>query len=182
MEIFELPCNFGSNLKILANGNSVNSMNSNRGSQFTVGDLRSSSSHRGGCLRRRAGVEKLLGVISVCLDRVIKAGTPSPSLFLLSLFFFRRRRSSPSCPRRRHSASPSQPSLSQLRILPVNPVLQPLLPDCAKKRRSSSFFFTAGSAIVVCASPWPARYGLPLTLQSLASASSRCRGALYRVA
>ena len=100
----------------MASGSSVISVNSNRGSQFTVGDLRSSSSHRGGCLRRRAGVEKLLGVISVCLDRVIKAGTPSPSLFLLSLFFFRRRRSSPSCPRRRHSASPSPPSLPQLRL------------------------------------------------------------------
>ena len=56
---------FLSNLKILANGNSVNSVNSNRGSHLPVGDLRSSSSRRRGCLRLRAGLEKLLHVVFV---------------------------------------------------------------------------------------------------------------------
>jgi len=87
LDIFELPHKFGSNLGFKTNGNSVNLVNSNRGSHLTASDLLLGSRCSRGQFRRRAGVEKLLGAISVCLDRVIKAGTPSPSLFLLPLLF-----------------------------------------------------------------------------------------------
>ena len=58
MEIFELPCNFGSNLGNLAKGNSVNMVNSDRGRHLTDGELLSRSSRRRGHVQLRAGKEK----------------------------------------------------------------------------------------------------------------------------
>ena len=67
LEIFELPYKFGSNLKNGPSGNSVISLNSTRGRHLTVGDLPPRSSHARGHLRPRAGMEKLLRVVSVSL-------------------------------------------------------------------------------------------------------------------
>ena len=58
LQIFELPHKFGSNLGFKSSGNSVNMVNSNRGSHLTDGELLLRSGRRHGHLRLRVGVEK----------------------------------------------------------------------------------------------------------------------------
>ena len=58
LEIFELPHKIGSNLGFKASSNSVNSVNSNRESHLTAGDLLLVSRRARGHLRLRAGEEK----------------------------------------------------------------------------------------------------------------------------
>ena len=65
--IFELPYKFESNLKNGSSGNSVNIVNSANGRHLTVDDLPTASNHACGRLWLRAGVEKLLCVVSVSL-------------------------------------------------------------------------------------------------------------------
>ena len=58
LEIFELLLKFGSNLKILANSNSVNMGNSSHRSHLIAGDLLLGSRRARGRLWCRAGAEK----------------------------------------------------------------------------------------------------------------------------
>ena len=73
LEIFELLHKFGSNLKILANGNSVNMGNSARGSHLTAGDLLSASKHARGHLWCRAGVVKAVAWLLLASEPRYKA-------------------------------------------------------------------------------------------------------------
>ena len=74
LEIFELPYKFESNLGNGSSDNSVNIVNSESRPALTVGELPPSSRRARGHLRLRAGMEKLLRVVSVFLGRVIKPG------------------------------------------------------------------------------------------------------------
>ena len=58
MEIFELPHKIGSDLGFKSSGNSVNMVNSDRGSHLTDDELLLRSGRRHGHLRLCAGVEK----------------------------------------------------------------------------------------------------------------------------
>ena len=58
LEIFELPHNFGRNLEFKSSGNSVNMVNSDRGSHLTDDELLLRSGRRRGNLWLHAGVEK----------------------------------------------------------------------------------------------------------------------------
>ena len=156
-------------------------VNSNRGRHLTVGELPQRSSHTRGHLRLCAGMEKLLRVVSVCLDHVIKTGTPSSSLFLLPLFSpvataqFRRVRAIVIAP------SQSWQSIPQLRLLLANPADLSLTLDFTGKRCALPFFLAADSFAVECASPWPALYGASLLLLSIVPASPCCHDALCLV-
>ena len=98
MEIFELPYKFESNLRNGLSVNSVNIVNSASRPTLTVGELPPSSRRARGHLRLRAGMEKLLRVVSVFLGRVIKSG--------------RRRRRSSSSPLFFSSSPPSSDELA----------------------------------------------------------------------
>ena len=104
---------FGSNLDFETNGNSViivNSVTTTAPPPVTFCSVPDTHvATLGFALARR----RPLRVVSLIPWPLYKAQTPSP-FFLSLLCFSRRRRSSPSSPRRRHSASPSQPSLPQL--------------------------------------------------------------------
>ena len=144
-------------------------MNSTRGRHLIDGELPLASRHACGHLRLCAGMEKLLRVVSVCLDHVIKTGTPSSSHFLLPLFppvataQLRRARAVAV------ALSLSQQSLSQFRLLLANPADQSWATDFVEKRCVSPFFL---------ASPWPAFFGVFLSLLSLVPASPYCCDAL----
>ena len=65
-----------------------------------------------------------------------------------------------------------QQSFPQLRLLIAHSVEPSLTLASTEKPLSTPFFLAAGNLTVASALPWPARYGLPLTLKSFASASS----------
>ena len=98
MEIFELPYKFSSNLRNGSSGNSVNKVNSESRPALTVGELPPSSRRARGHLQLRAGMGRLLRVVSVFLGHVIKPG--------------RRRRRSSSSPLFFPSSPPSSDELA----------------------------------------------------------------------
>ena len=102
LEIFELLHKFGSNLKILANGNSVNMGNSARGRHLIAGELLIRSGRRRGRPWLRAGAVKALRGFSLLPGRVIR---PAPSPFFAALFlcFPDVATAAPLSPRRRTS-------------------------------------------------------------------------------
>ena len=72
---------------------------------------------------------------------------------------------------------PSQQRLFQFCLLLAHPAIPLGLPDFAENSRCIAFFSTAGNLSVVLAPSWPAPSGEPLSLISVPTASSRCRGA-----
>ena len=94
MEIFELPCNFGSNLKILANGNSVNMVNSARRLSYTAGDLLLGSRCARGHPQLRTGAGKAPSWLLLASEPRYLACAVAVRLLSPPLFSRRRRRSS----------------------------------------------------------------------------------------
>ena len=87
LEIFEFPYKFESNLRNKASGNSVNSWNSASRQTLTVGELLSTSRRDRCHLLLRAGMGKLLRVVSVFLGHAIKPGRRRRPHPFLPLFF-----------------------------------------------------------------------------------------------
>ena len=113
LEIFEFPYKFESNLRNEASGNSVNSWNSASRQTLTVGELLPAFGHGHSHLLLRAGMGKLLRVVSVFLGHAIKPGRrPPPHPFPLLCF---SPLASPSL--RRAHAGATEPS----RLQPVSP-------------------------------------------------------------
>ena len=166
-----MPHKFGSNLEFKSSGNSVNMVNSDRGSHLTDGELLLRSGRRRGHLRLRAGVAKAPAWLLFASWSRFKPQRSRRSLLSPPLFF----QSPPSLLRRACAIAvvplPSRQSLSQLRLLLANPVHRALVPDFTEERHSLPFFLVAGNITVVCASPWLSLYGEPLLLRSLVSAS-----------
>ena len=104
LEIFELLHKFGSNLKILANGNSVNMGNSARGRHLIAGELLSHSGHRRGRPWLCTSAGKALRGFSLLLSRSIRT-SPLPFFAALVLYFLVAIAAAPSCICRRRSAS-----------------------------------------------------------------------------
>ena len=166
-----MPHKFGSNLGFKSSGNSVNMVNSNRGSHLTDDELLLRSGRRRGHLRLHAGVEKapmwlLFASWSRFKPRRSRRSLLSPPLFFQSPQSLLRRACDVAV-----VPLPSRQSLSQLRLLLANLVHRALVPDFAEERRSLPFFLASGNITVACASPWPSLYGEPLLLRSLVSAS-----------
>ena len=121
LEIFELPHKFGSILEFKSSDNSVNMVNSDRGSHLTDGELLLRSGRRRGHLRLRAGVEKAPGWLLFASWSRFKPTTSPFSSFSIPLLF-------PSLPPllcRAYAVAeaplPSQQSVPQFRLFLANP-------------------------------------------------------------
>ena len=88
LEIFELSYKFESNLRNEASGILVNTLNSASRQTLTVGELPPASTHVREChLLLRAGMGKLLRVVSVFLGHATKPGLRRRPHPFLPLFF-----------------------------------------------------------------------------------------------
>ena len=87
LEIFELPCNFGSNLRKLVKGNSVNMVNSARRLSYTAGDLLLASRRARGRVRLRAAMGKVAAWLLLASWPPFKACAVAVLLISSSLLF-----------------------------------------------------------------------------------------------
>jgi len=78
---------FASNLGFTSSGNSINLVNSSRGSHLTVGDLLLSSRRARGHLRRRAGMGKAPAWLLLTFEPRYKAYVAAVLLLFLPLLF-----------------------------------------------------------------------------------------------
>ena len=161
----------------MANGNSVNSVNSVRRLSYTAGVPSSAFQARLWpplALRWHGDSHD---VSSSCfLGRPIKLRRRRRSSFLF-LCFPDATAATPASPHRRRSAPPSQPSQFQLHLLLAHPSSQLGSPDSAGNPLCEPFFLVAGRVTGDPVSPRPALSGESWLLLSVPTASYSCCGA-----
>ena len=160
----------------LASGSSVISVNSNRGSQLTDGELLLRSGRRRGHPWLHAGTGRLRRGFSLLLSRVIKPASP-PFFFSLFLCFpvataqLRRARAIAVVPSSRSNARHKLRLLLVLQLTPLEPS------QFIRISRAPSSPSRPSAAPPSSTSPWPERSGAYLLLLSMVLSSP-----WYRVA
>ena len=173
-----MPHKFGSILEFKSSGNSINMVNSDRGSHLTDGELLLRSGRRRGHLRLRVGVEKAPAWLLFASWSRFKPTTSPFSSFSIPLLF-------PSLPPLLSRAFavdlvllPSRQSLSQLHLFLAHLDNQPWSLDFTEECHSLPFFLAASNTAVAFASPWPVLHGAYLSLLCSPSASPCYRDSL----